>query len=105
MTPIMQLLLVLGLLIAAAKLAGVGASKLGQLAVLGELPAGVPLFPSLSNMMRGGRAAQNTLFAVVPDPATVEALIEGTRRVLGNLDEPGEGILFTLPVSRAVGLR
>ena len=65
----------------------------------------VPLFPSLSNVMRGRRSAQKTLFAVVSDPATVEALIEGTKRVLGNLDEPGEGILFTLPVSRVVGLR
>ena len=51
MTPIMQLLLVLGLLIAAAKLAGVGASKLGQPAVLGELLAGVLLGPTALNLL------------------------------------------------------
>ncbi len=65
----------------------------------------VPLFPSLSNLLRGEGAAQKTVFAVVRDPAAVEALIAGTKRVLGNLDEPGEGILFTLPVTRVVGLR
>ena len=65
----------------------------------------VPLFPSLSNVMRGRRSAQKTLFAVVSDSATVEALVEGTKRVLGNLDEPGPGSLFTLPVTRVVGLR
>jgi Kef-type K+ transport system membrane component KefB len=51
MTPIMQLLLVLGLLIAAAKLAGVISSKLGQPAVLGELLAGVLLGPSAVNLL------------------------------------------------------
>ena len=65
----------------------------------------VPLFPSLANMMRGEGPAQKTLFAVVRDPAVVEALLAGTKRVLGNLDEPGEGILFTLPITRVVGLR
>ena len=51
MTPIMQLLLVLGLLIAAAKLAGVASSKLGQPAVLGELLAGVLLGPTALNLL------------------------------------------------------
>ncbi len=51
MTPIMQLLLVLGLLIAAAKLAGVVSSKLGQPAVLGELLAGVLLGPTAINIL------------------------------------------------------
>ena len=85
----------------ATVLDSVGTHRLGEALTMDD----VPLFPSLSNMMRGGRAAQKTLFAVVSDPATVEALIEGTKRVLGNLDEPGEGILFTLPVTRVVGLR
>lgn len=65
----------------------------------------VPLFPSLANVMRGGGPAQKTVFAVVREPAVVEALIAGTKRALGSLDEPGEGILFTLPVTRVVGLR
>ncbi len=55
--------------------------------------------------MRGGGPAQKTVFAVVREPAVVEALIASTKRVLGNLDEPGEGILFTLPVTRVIGLR
>ena len=66
----------------------------------------VPLFPSLSNLFGGeGGAAQKTLFAVVRDPAAMDALIADTKRVLGNLDEPGEGILFTLPITRVIGLR
>ena len=54
MTPIMQLLLVLALLILAAKVAGVLSAKLGQPSVLGELLAGVLLGPSLINLLGSG---------------------------------------------------
>ena len=50
MSPILQLLLELALLIAAAKLAGLISTKLGQPAVLGEILAGLLLGPSLLNL-------------------------------------------------------
>lgn len=50
MSPILQLLLELSLLITAAKLAGYISSKLGQPAVLGEILAGLLLGPSLLNL-------------------------------------------------------
>ncbi len=65
----------------------------------------VPIFPSLANLMRGDGPAQKTIFAVIRDPAIVEAVITRTTAICGNLDEPGEGILFTLPVTRVIGLR
>ena len=50
MSPVLQLLLQLSILIAAAKLAGLVSTKLGQPAVLGEILAGLLLGPSLLNM-------------------------------------------------------
>ena len=50
MSPILQLLLELSILITAAKLAGLISSKLGQPAVLGEILAGLLLGPSLLNL-------------------------------------------------------
>lgn len=50
MSPILQLLLQLSILITAAKLAGLLSSKLGQPAVLGEILAGLLLGPSLINL-------------------------------------------------------
>lgn len=50
MTPLMQLILVVGLLIVAAKAVGAVSTRLGQPAVLGELLAGVVLGPSLVNI-------------------------------------------------------
>ena len=50
MSPIVQLLFELSILIAAAKLAGYASSRLGQPAVLGEILAGLLLGPSLLNL-------------------------------------------------------
>ncbi len=50
MSPILQLLLELSLLITAAKLAGFISTRLGQPAVLGEILAGLLLGPSLLNL-------------------------------------------------------
>ena len=51
MSPLLQLLLILSILIAAAKLAGLVSTRLGQPAVLGEILVGLLLGPSLINMM------------------------------------------------------
>ena len=51
MSPFMQLVLALALLITAAKFAGIASVKLGQPAVLGELLAGIVLGPSLLNLL------------------------------------------------------
>lgn len=85
----------------ATMLDSVGMCQLGEQLTMD----GVPLFPSPAKLLRGEGAARKTLFAVVREPAAVEELVERTKRVLGDLDEPGEGILFTLPVTRVVGLR
>lgn len=50
MSPVLQLLLELSILITAAKLAGLLSSKLGQPAVLGEILAGLLLGPSLIDL-------------------------------------------------------
>ncbi len=50
MSPILQLLLELSILITAAKLAGLISTKLGQPAVLGEILVGLLLGPSLLNL-------------------------------------------------------
>src|SRR5262245_41123820 len=50
MTPFLQLLLALAIIISGAKLAGLLSTRLGQPAVLGELLAGLALGPTLLNM-------------------------------------------------------
>ena len=65
----------------------------------------LPLFPSLENLLRGEGSAQKTAFAVIREPELMERMIAGTKELLGNLDEPGEGLLYTIPVTRIIGIR
>ncbi len=65
----------------------------------------VPLFPSLATLLRGREEHHRTLFVVVPDDFDIQALVAATEKIIGAFDEPNTGILFTLPVTRAWGLR
>lgn len=70
-----------------------------------ELRDDLPLFPSLRKVLEGEEHHSRLLFSVVPDDFNVDRLVEATERVLGPLDRPDSGILFVLPVVRAVGLQ
>lgn len=71
MSPILQLLLELSILITAAKLAGLLSSKLGQPAVLGEILAGLLLGPSLLNLPGSPLFASEHLPEVVTELAEI----------------------------------
>lgn len=64
----------------------------------------LPLLPSIRDLLRRDDAPRKTVFSIVPDEV-VDAIIDATVDLLGDLAEPGKGILFVLPVSRVVGLR
>jgi nitrogen regulatory protein P-II 1 len=65
----------------------------------------VPLFAGFKEYMKGNKPYNKTIFSVVDRDEKVpklEALLES---VCGDLSLPGTGILFTLPVDYARGLR
>ena len=64
----------------------------------------LPLMPSLRALLSSREEHHRTLFTVVEHEETIDAVIRATEQVVGDLSEPGTGILFVLPVSRAVGL-
>src|SRR5215208_114485 len=63
----------------------------------------VPIFAGLQSLTARSRAANRTLFCVADD-AKVDAAIAVIQEVCGSLAAPGAGIVFTVPVSRVVGL-
>lgn len=65
----------------------------------------LPLMPSLREMLASQEMHHRTLFTVVPDEETVQRIIRATEQVVGNLEQPNTGFLFTVPVSQALGLR
>ena len=63
----------------------------------------LPIFPSLRGMMAGDEVNHRIIFSVVPDGFDVDALIERTEAITGELDAPDNGFLFVMPVTRVRG--
>jgi nitrogen regulatory protein PII len=64
----------------------------------------VPLMPSLSDLFRRQEDHHRTLFSVVKDQAQVEAIVQATQALIGELDRGHTGLLFVVPVAEVYGL-
>ena len=64
----------------------------------------LPLMPSIRDLLQHDDAPRKMVFTIVPDEV-VDTIVDATVDLIGDLSEPGKGILFVLPVSRVVGLR
>jgi len=65
----------------------------------------VPLFATFRQFMKGSRPYNKTIFSLIDEDDKIDRLVELIEHVVGSLDEPGTGILFTVPVDRVYGLR
>lgn len=82
-------------------LESIGLGKIRRAALREDLP----LMPNLADLFASNESHHRTLFTVVQTEEKVDEIIAITRKVLGDLEAPGNGVLFVLPVSRVVGLR
>lgn len=64
----------------------------------------MPLMPSLSDLLRHQEHRHRTLFTVVEGEEKVDELIAITQDIVGDMEQPDNGVIFVLPVSRVVGL-
>ncbi len=64
----------------------------------------VPLFAEFRPFMKGNKPYNHTILAVVRDERAVGTLRKLLDEICGGLDNPGTGILFSVPVDWAVGL-
>ena len=63
----------------------------------------VPIFAGLRSLTARSRPSNQTVLSVVQDDK-VDPAIALIHEVCGNLDAPGAGIVFSIPLSRVVGL-
>ena len=63
----------------------------------------VPIFAGLRTLNTRSRSANRTLFCVADDEK-IDAAVRLIEETCGDLGSAGMGILFTLPVTRVVGL-
>ena len=67
------------------------------------LASDMPIFAGVRALHAHARPENRTLFCVAEDEK-IEAAVTMIQNVCGDLNEPGVGICFVLPVARVVGL-
>ena len=63
----------------------------------------IPIFAGLQTLISGSRPQNRTILSVLPEEKVPE-VIAILQDVMGNLESPATGIVFTLPVDQVVGL-
>jgi len=63
----------------------------------------VPIFLGLRFMFAGAKPHNKTILSTIKDEKE-EPVINLLKKILGDLNQPGTGIVFTVPVDRAEGL-
>ncbi|MCA9916515.1 MAG: hypothetical protein KC445_01125 [Anaerolineales bacterium] len=64
----------------------------------------MPLMPSLSRLFQTREERHRTLFTVVETEEMVDQVIAATEKLIGDMEDPDNGVIFVLPVSRVKGL-
>jgi nitrogen regulatory protein PII len=64
----------------------------------------VPLFAGFKEFMKGNKPYNKTIISVIRNEAIITKLKSLVDQVVGGLDNPGTGIMFTLPIDWASGL-
>ena len=63
----------------------------------------IPIFAGLRFMFTGANPHNKTIFSVIMDEKE-ESVINLLKKILGDLNRQGTGIVFTIPVDRVEGL-
>jgi hypothetical protein len=83
--------------------AGVSGATVIDSVGMGRIIATIPIFAGFRDLMVGNRPSNKTILAAV-DSSMVPELTEGIEKILGNISEPGTGLLLTLPINTLKGM-
>lgn len=64
----------------------------------------IPIFAGLQTLMSRSRPRNYTIFSVIDDPEITDQVVALIEDICGDLERPATGIVFSVPVTRAVGL-
>lgn len=64
----------------------------------------VPLFSAFKDFMKGNKPYNKTILAIVQHEEIIKKIVPLIDKIVGGFDNPGTGIMFTIPVDWAVGL-
>ena len=64
----------------------------------------VPLFPSVADLLEKVTERRRVLFTLTNDAELVSRIAVATQEIVGDCGQPHTGILFTIPISMALGV-
>ncbi|NMB20742.1 MAG: hypothetical protein GX979_07740 [Firmicutes bacterium] len=64
----------------------------------------LPLFGSLKTLMEGARPYNKTIFTVIDNEQLVERTVDAVRDVLGDVQHPSVGFMFSVPIGKVYPL-
>jgi len=64
----------------------------------------IPLFAGFKEFMKGNKPYNKTILSVIRDDETLNSVKELVDEIVGGLDNPGTGIMFSLPIDWVYGL-
>jgi nitrogen regulatory protein P-II 1 len=64
----------------------------------------IPIFAGLETLASRSRPLNQTIFSVIREDEKVDAVIALLQEICGDFEKPATGIVFTIPVTRVVGL-
>ena len=76
----------------------------GMVRELTKESATTPVFAGLQDLIANSRPQSSTVFSVIETREKLDAAIQMIKDKCGDMTNPGTGILFTIPINRAVGL-
>ena len=80
-----------------------GATVLDSMGMGRYLTHNVPIFASFRDLMPDSRAYNKTVLSIMDDEL-IPKVVAGVEQILGSLDQPGVGVLFTVPVDQIRGV-
>lgn len=81
-----------------------GATVIDSVGMGHVLSEEVPIFAGLRFMFAGTKPHNKTIFSAIKDEREKPA-IELLQKILGDLNQPGTGIVFTIPIEKVEGLK
>ncbi len=81
-----------------------GATVINSEGMAHVLTHDIPIFAGLQTLISRSRPQNQTLFSVIEEEEKVEAAIALIQDVCGDMARPATGIVFTVPVSRVIGV-
>ncbi|MBL7033549.1 MAG: hypothetical protein ISR91_05330 [Candidatus Delongbacteria bacterium] len=80
-----------------------GATVINSKGMGSILTSDIPIFAGLKDLLQGNRPGNKTILTLVEEDR-IPVIVNLFEDVVGKLDQPGNGIIFTLPVADVIGL-